>query len=99
VLPLRYTVFNPDQTKTVGSGHTINLSSSGLCFTADTQLAVGQRLEVSIQWPVQLQGRAQIQLLLVGEVVRTSGSTAALRCDQHQFKTLSLGPKLVAGRR
>ena len=46
-----------------GSGRTIDMSSSGLSFTADTPLSIGQTLDMSIDWPVRLAGDVQIQLV------------------------------------
>jgi hypothetical protein len=94
-LELRYSLWNAGGPKITGSGRTIDLSSTGLSFTADKPLAVGQRLDVSIHWPVQFEGCAQLQLALTGEIVRTDGDIVALRFAHHEFKTRSLGPKLL----
>lgn len=64
-----------EQRKT-GSGQTIDLSSSGLSFTADRPLLL-------------LDGGVRLQLVMSGVVVRTSGSTTALKIQRHEFKTRS----------
>jgi hypothetical protein len=51
-LEVRYVVRCPPAE--AGSGCTIDLSSSGLSFTADRPLLIGQKLAVSIDWPVLL---------------------------------------------
>jgi hypothetical protein len=79
----------------IGSGRTIDMSSSGLSFTADTPLSIGQRLHMSIDWPVLLDGGVQLQLVASGVVVRTDGAVTALRMDRHEFRTRRAGPTVV----
>jgi hypothetical protein len=86
-LEVRYVVLGrcvPDET---GSGRTIDLSSSGLSLKADRPLPIGQRLDVSIDWPVLLGGGVQLQLIMSGTVVRTNGSLTALQIERHEFRT------------
>ena len=78
-----------------GSGRTIDMSSSGLSFTADTPLSIGQGLEVSIDWPILLDGGVQLQMIASGVVVRTTGAITAIRIERHQFRTRRAGPSLV----
>ena len=78
----------PDQD---GSGLTINVSSSGLSFTSDRPLSIGQRLDLSVDWPVRLRGDIQLQLVLSGVVVRTTGVVTALRIERHEFRTRRAG--------
>jgi hypothetical protein len=63
------------------------MSSSGLSFTADTPLSIGQRLHMSIDWPVLLDGGVQLQLVASGVVVRSGGAVIAMRIERHEFKT------------
>jgi hypothetical protein len=79
----------------MGSGRTIDLSRSGLSFTADRALQAGQKLDVSIDWPVLLDGRVQLQLIMSGVVVRTSGTLTALRIQRHEFRTRPVGPRIA----
>jgi hypothetical protein len=81
-----------------GSGRTIDLSSSGLSFTADRPLLTGQRLDVSINWPVLLDGGVQLQLMMSGVVVRTNGTLTALRIERHEFRTRRGGLKAAPPR-
>ena len=90
-LDVRYAVRGLEQMESVG--HTINLSSSGLSFTADRPLSVGQNLEAAIDWPARIEGGVQIQLVLSGVVVRTDGKTIALEIRRHEFKTRSVALK------
>ena len=74
-----------------GSGRTINLSSSGLSFTTDQSLLPGQKIDVSIDWPVLLDGSIKLQLVMSGVVVRANATTIALQIKRHEFKTRRVG--------
>ena len=78
-----------------GSGRTIDMSSSGLSFTADRPLSIGQKLDLSIDWPVLLDGDVQLQMVASGVIVRTAGAVTALRMGRHAFRTRRAGPTLV----
>jgi hypothetical protein len=86
-LAVRYSVAGRRGPVENGSGRTIDMSSSGLSFTADRPLSVGQTLDMSIDWPVRLDRDVQIQLVASGVVVRTDGAVTALRMDRREFKT------------
>jgi hypothetical protein len=70
-----------------GSGRTIDVSSSGLSFTADRPLSIGQKLDLYIDWPVRLDGHVQLQLVSSAVVVRTTGTVTAVRIERHEFRT------------
>jgi hypothetical protein len=71
------------------------MSSSGLGFTADRPLPIGQKLDLSIDWPARLDGDVQIQLVASGVVVRSSGAVTALRIERHEFRTRRAGTRVV----
>jgi hypothetical protein len=76
------------------SGQTIDVSSSGLSFTADRPLPIGQKLDLSIDWPFQFDGD-QLQLFASGVVVRTTGVVTALRIERYELRTRRAGLKVV----
>lgn len=80
-----------------GSGRTIDVSSIGISFVADSQLTMEEALEVSINWPVPR--NAVSQLTMTGTVVRTEGNKTALKIRSHEFRTRSLGSQLARSRR
>ena len=79
-----------------GSGRTIDMSKSGLSFTADRPLPVGRKLDVSIDWPVLLDGDVQLQLVASGVVVRSDEALIAMRIERHEFRTRRAGAKVLA---
>ena len=94
-LELRYSIVGHRRPVETGSGRTIDMSSSGLSFTADRPLSIGQKLDLSIDWPVLLDGDVQLQMVASGVVVRTAGAVTALRMGRHAFRTRRAGPTLV----
>ncbi len=86
-LEVRYASLGGQAPAETGSGRTIDLSSSGLSFTPNRPLTTGRKLEISIDWPVLLDGCIQLQLVMRGRVVRTDGFTTGLQIERHEFRT------------
>ena len=93
-LEVRYRVVRRRKPVESGSGRTIDMSSSGLSFTADRALSIGQKLDMSIDWPVLLDGGVQLQLVTSGVVVRSTGAVVAMRIGRPEFKTRRGGLKV-----
>ena len=94
-LEVRYNVIGHRGPAENGSGRTIDMSSSGLSFTADRPRLVGQNLDVSIDWPARLDGDVQLQVVVSGVVVRTDGAVIALRIERHEFRTRRAGARAM----
>jgi hypothetical protein len=71
-------------------GKTIDISSSGLRFAVPGPLEGELRLDIAIDWPALLDGRIQLQLIVAGTVVWSSGTETAMRILRHEFKTRSV---------
>jgi hypothetical protein len=89
---LRYKTLSQRAEAVNGTGKTLNISSSGVLFTASHDLAVGTRLEVSISWPAQLNERCLLNLVARGRVARKEEGQLALQIQQYEFRTQSLAP-------
>jgi len=71
----------------VGAGRTVEMGAWNVAFTTSTPLAVGQKVQVSIDWPVLLNGTTPLQLIASGFVVR-AGAVAELHIEQRpEFRT------------
>ena len=68
-------------------GQTVNMSSTGVLFTADCELTPGRRVEVSISWPAQLNDKCPLKLVARGRVVRVEGAKVAIEIQQYEFRT------------
>jgi hypothetical protein len=87
---VRYKTLSQRSEVIQGSGKTLNISSSGVLFTADHELPVGTRLEVSISWPAQLNEKCLLNLVARGRVTRQEGGNLALQIQQYEFRTQSI---------
>ena len=69
------------------SGETLDFSSTGILFRAETTLAPGKRVELSISWPAQLDGKCALKLVARCRVTRCSGNRVAVEMDKYEFRT------------
>jgi hypothetical protein len=86
VLKVRYRALGPKLHS--GEGQVVNLSSSGALVVSQHEFGVGEKLEVSIEWPSLLNGGIPLQLVAIGNVVRGGTSSFAMRFRRYQFRTL-----------
>ncbi len=88
---VRYKVISKKNGDESGVGSTINISSNGVLFTTEKLLIPGRRLEVSINWPAQLNNKCALKLVARGRVVRFEQGKAAMEIQQYEFRTSSAG--------
>ncbi len=93
---VRYRVLNKRSSDEVGDGKTVNISSSGILFSADHMLLPGRRMELSISWPAQLNHKCALKLVARGRVVRFEGGRAAVEIQQYEFRTQSMATSTVS---
>jgi hypothetical protein len=84
-LPLHYKLL--DEGGWEGSGITRNLSSGGVAFELAETLPPGAHVELTIQWPVTLNGHVPLNLLVEGYVAWNGHGLAAVRTVRCQFRT------------
>jgi hypothetical protein len=70
-----------------GVGKTVGISSDGVLFETVQPLHSGKRVELSVNWPVPLEGGCPLKLVAVGRVVRVGETRAAMHIEQYQFRT------------
>jgi c-di-GMP-binding flagellar brake protein YcgR len=70
-----------------GAGKTLDISSGGVLFETGQRLRSGKRVEVSVNWPAQLEGGCPLKFVAVGRVVRAEDTRAAMHIEQHEFRT------------
>src|ERR1017187_2642574 len=67
-----------------GAGKTLDISSKGVLFETEQRLRPGKRVEVSVNWPAQLEGGCPLKFVAVGRVVRAGEARAAMPIKQHK---------------
>jgi hypothetical protein len=70
-----------------GVGKTLDISSRGVLFETEQHLRPGKRVEVSVNWPAQLDGGCPLKFVAVGRIVRSEENCAAMKVEQHEFRT------------
>jgi c-di-GMP-binding flagellar brake protein YcgR len=84
---VHYRILNKKEGDIEANGKTVDMSSSGVLFTTDHILLPGRRVELSINWPAQLDNKCALKLVARGRVVRFERGTAAIEILQHEFRT------------
>jgi c-di-GMP-binding flagellar brake protein YcgR len=90
---VRYRVHHRRGQFLAGNGTSVNISSRGVLFRAEQALPTGKRVELSVSWPISLDNRCALKLLIRGKIVRVEGEEAAVKVEQYEFRTAG-----VAGR-
>ena len=93
---LRYKLLDGKAPET-GLGRTLNMSSSGVLFTSEAKLPVGRRVEVSVDWPAELNENCGLKLVAQGRVIRSCTENAAIRIDKYDFRTRAAAKVRTAG--
>jgi PilZ domain len=89
-LKLRWKVLRRKRLLETGTGITVDLSSTGILFETDTKLPLDGTVELSIAWPILLDGSLPMQLMVVGRIARASGRKVAIAIAQYEFRTAGL---------
>jgi hypothetical protein len=92
---LRYKVLEGDTIVSSGMGTTLDMASAGMAFLTEGQVAPGSFVELSISWPVLLEGSCPMRLIVFGRVVRSSGRKTACTVDKYEFRTQARLPLQV----
>jgi hypothetical protein len=97
VLELEYTLEQPDSKRVkTGTGVTVNLSGGGALFKLGEPLPLGRRIQLSLRWPVMLDGRVRLTLLARGRTVRVEGNYAAVQFSHYEFRVRPTKPAVRA---
>ena len=85
-LPVSYRTLEP-KSSCAGEGWVVNMNRGGVLVSAQHEVGVGTRMELSIEWPSLLYGRVPMRFVTVGEVVRCDASSFAVTLARYQFRT------------
>ena len=70
----------------VGKGKVSNISGNGVLFSAQHEIPAGTKVEVSISWPVQLNGTTPLRFVARGVVARFSKGQLGFQFGEYQFR-------------
>jgi hypothetical protein len=77
---------------------TANISSGGVLVETGNPPRHGTRVELHIDWPVQLYGTVPLKLVITGEVLRSAGTQMAVQMNYRSLVTKARTPKSFAQR-
>jgi hypothetical protein len=83
----RYKLLYGQHIAETGQAKTMNISSSGVWFQADTTLPMGVPIELTISWPALLNDYCPMKLMIFGCVVRSTDNGAAINIERYEFRT------------
>src|SRR5690242_21635025 len=86
---LRYKVLDRDTIVAAGAGHTLDIGSGGVAFSAERDLKPGTVIELSICWLVLLDENCPMRLVIFGRLLRSGGRRAVCSVDKYEFRTQS----------
>lgn len=69
------------------AGRTINISSTGILAQTEGAPAKGSKVHMSLAWPLLLDNRVPLQLIVDGRVVRAAEGQVAIRFERFEFRT------------
>jgi hypothetical protein len=89
ILELQYKLLNKGRVEHLGAGRTLNISSGGVLFEADSLLHPTGSIELAMTWPFLLEGICNLKLVMRGRIVRcdTSSKAIAVKAEYHEFHT------------
>lgn len=79
----------------VGTGRTVLMSSKELLFDTEQTVARNSRMEVSICWPVLLDERVRLQLVIQARVTSVEGKRVRANVGKYYFRTRGNGTSLL----
>lgn len=91
VRDVRYKVLDSESGRRARTGKTINIGSTGVLFSAEELVTPGKLVELSVNWPAQLNGKCGLQLVVCGWVVRCEGKWVDIEITRYEFRTLGSG--------
>lgn len=81
--PVEYRLILSKRFSITGKGETLNVGSGGILLNVQHLLPVGGLVELVMQWPARLEGKAPLQLVAEGRVLRSDHRQAAVRLEKH----------------
>ena len=88
-MEMEYKVMVGAEVVATGAGRTGNISSGGVLFLTEGNLADGPALEISIRWPTVSGDEPFVELRMSGQIVRSDANGTALRLCRYHFQKLS----------
>jgi hypothetical protein len=86
---LRYRTANGPLNTPWKQGRALNMSANGILIQVPESLAIGAKLEITMDWTGLYHGRQAMRLTLIAAVARTDSRGSALRILHNRFRDVS----------
>ena len=86
-LDLQYRVSYGKQETITGHGFTEFIGSRQMVFTGDGAIRKGARVQVSLNWPVLLDHRVRLLLVVDGHAAGVEGKQTTVSVEKYDFRT------------
>jgi hypothetical protein len=83
---IAFRVLDGSRRGTTGQGNTTELSSHAVHFTTDCQIEREASVELSIDWPMLLDGQTPLKLVVKGTVIRHDQGTVVVSVQRFEFR-------------
>ena len=94
IYPIRadvhYRLMDGDRALGCGSGQTKTMSSRSVWLKSDGSLRIGGLIQLDVVWPVRLNNRVALKLVITGKTVKVEGQSARVDILRHEFRTRAL---------
>lgn len=81
-----YRVMEEDRVLSSEKGRTRTMSSTHVWLEYDKVLRLGVLVELAVMWPVCLDGRVPLKLIIAGRVAQVQGKYAKVEILRHEFR-------------
>jgi hypothetical protein len=86
-----------DRTFRRGVGRILNISSRGILAECTDKLSADTSVELTIEWPLRLDGAIPLHLVIAGTIVRCEKSRFAVAASQHRLLRADRHPAATTG--
>lgn len=83
---LRYKLLQNGFVAARGFGKTLEFGDGKVSFNADRPLLRGTDMELSLDWPLRIDGVCPLQLVVFGQVVASNEEGSTLQIARHEFR-------------
>ena len=73
-----------------GHGQTVTMSRTSVWLESDKELPVGVLIQLAVMWPVRLDNKIPLRLIIHGRTVVADGKNAKVEILRHEFRTWAL---------
>lgn len=87
---VEYQLMKDDRILKRGTGYTKNMSRTSVWLHSDNLLPAGMTVQLGLSWPVLLENKTPLKLVIFGRTARTEGDCTLVHIASYEFRTRSL---------